>query len=80
MERKMYFVKYKEPLANAEIVCTYIAANVHQVHRYIEEYLHGELVDLSLKGSCICIMDNMFPPQEMDADNYIWTKIPKSKE
>lgn len=73
----MYLVKYAEPLAGHEITCTYISENVHQVHRYIEEYLHGELVELTLKGRCICIMDNMFPPQEKDAKNYIWTKIPK---
>lgn len=79
MQRKMYFVKYKEPLAGAEIFTTYIAANVHQVHRYVEEYLHGEVIELSLKGSCICIMDRMFPPQTKDEQNYIWTKVPKEE-
>ena len=76
MKRSIYITRYKEPLAGGIITCRYIAENIHQVNRYVEDYLHGEIMSIECEAGCICIMDNMFPPVDKESIGYVWTKIP----
>lgn len=78
MQRNIYMVKYREPLGGVELSCRKVAENIHQVNRYVNEFLHGTVTSIVLEGPCIIILDDMFPPVLAESKDYVWAKVPKN--